>query len=162
MSETNPTLAILSEGWKTYQDLLSEALARLTAEQLALRAAPNLRSIDDIARHLIAVRARWFHNFLDEGSAEFAAYGTWDAPGSPARSANELVSGLAATWEGMHDAVARFAPADLEESITKVRRGETVTLTRGWVVWHVLEHDLHHGGEISFSLGMHGLQAPDI
>jgi hypothetical protein len=26
----------------------------------------------------------------------------------------------------------------------------------------VIEHDLHHGGEIGYSLGMHGLQAPDI
>ncbi len=28
---------------------------------------------------------------------------------------------------------------------------------RGWVVWHTLEHDLHHGGEISQILGSHGL-----
>jgi uncharacterized damage-inducible protein DinB len=27
------------------------------------------------------------------------------------------------------------------------------------VVWHVLEHDLHHGGEISLTLGMHGIDA---
>jgi len=27
------------------------------------------------------------------------------------------------------------------------------------VVWHVLEHDLHHGGEISLMLGLHRLQA---
>jgi uncharacterized damage-inducible protein DinB len=35
-------------------------------------------------------------------------------------------------------------------------------LVRGWIVWHVIEHDLHHGGEVSFTLGMHGLAAPDI
>jgi uncharacterized damage-inducible protein DinB len=36
------------------------------------------------------------------------------------------------------------------------------TYTRGWVIWHVIEHDIHHGGEIAYSLGMHGLTAPDI
>ena len=32
-------------------------------------------------------------------------------------------------------------------------------LSRAAVVWHVLEHDLHHGGEISLIFGVHGLQA---
>ena len=31
--------------------------------------------------------------------------------------------------------------------------------SRAWMVWHVLEHDLHHGGEISLTLGMHGIDA---
>ena len=30
------------------------------------------------------------------------------------------------------------------------------------IIWHVLEYDLHHGGELSLSLGMHGLAAPDL
>jgi hypothetical protein len=30
------------------------------------------------------------------------------------------------------------------------------------IIWHVIEHDRHHGGELSFSLGMHGLAALDI
>jgi len=31
--------------------------------------------------------------------------------------------------------------------------------SRSCVVWHVLEHALHHGGEISLALGLHGQQA---
>jgi uncharacterized damage-inducible protein DinB len=34
--------------------------------------------------------------------------------------------------------------------------------TRGWVLWHILEHDLHHGGEISLTLGAHGLPGIEI
>ncbi|HEX4716084.1 MAG TPA: DinB family protein [Ktedonobacteraceae bacterium] len=30
-------------------------------------------------------------------------------------------------------------------------------MTRQWIIWHVIEHDLHHGGEISLILGTHGL-----
>ncbi|HXZ03285.1 MAG TPA: hypothetical protein VEH81_00550 [Ktedonobacteraceae bacterium] len=36
------------------------------------------------------------------------------------------------------------------------------TFTRGLIVWYVIEHDLHHAGEIAYSLGMHGMKAPDI
>jgi uncharacterized damage-inducible protein DinB len=34
--------------------------------------------------------------------------------------------------------------------------------TRGWIIWHVVEHDLHHGGELSLTLGMHGVPALDL
>jgi hypothetical protein len=40
--------------------------------------------------------------------------------------------------------------------------GSSRTHHRGWVVWHVLEHDLHHGGEISQILGTNGLAGLDL
>jgi uncharacterized damage-inducible protein DinB len=162
MSETNVTLAIITAGWQAYQDRLSSALAPLSPEQLALRAAPQLRSIDELALHIIAVRAGWFHYPLGEGDDAFGAYHEWDRPEAPTRTAAELVEGLAATWQVMQSALARFTPADLTQTLTGVRKGHTYAHQRGWVIWHVLEHDLHHGGEIGFSLGMHGLTAPDI
>jgi uncharacterized damage-inducible protein DinB len=30
------------------------------------------------------------------------------------------------------------------------------------VIWHLMEHDLHHGGEISQVLGSHGIPALDL
>ena len=94
MSETSETLAFFTQGWQNYQDQLSIALARLSPEQLALRAAPDLRSIDELARHVIAVRAGWFHYNLEEGDEDFGAFNEWYGPGSLPRSADELVSGL--------------------------------------------------------------------
>ncbi len=35
-------------------------------------------------------------------------------------------------------------------------------VSRSWIIYHVLEHDLHHGGEVSLTLGIHGLAAIDI
>ena len=162
MSDTNVTLAIMTEGWQTYQSKLSKALAPLSDEQLALRAAPNLRSIDELARHIIAVRAGWYHDVLREGDDAFGALSHWDEPGNPTRSASELVNGLAVTWQVMQEALARYRPADLQVVFEEEWEGQKYTHRRGWVVWHVIEHDLHHGGEIGYSLGMHSLQAPDI
>jgi len=34
--------------------------------------------------------------------------------------------------------------------------------TREWIVWHVLEHEIHHGGELSLALGGYGLQGIDM
>jgi uncharacterized damage-inducible protein DinB len=162
MSDAPVTLLIRTEDWHAYQTLLIEALAPLTPEQLALRAAPQLRSIEELARHIIGVRAGWFHNILGEGDDAFGAYHDWDQPTAPSRTADKLVHGLTDTWQVMQAALARYSPDAFEQVLTGERKGHTFAHRRGWVVWHVLEHDLHHGGEISFSLGMHGLAAPDL
>lgn len=162
MNETSETLAFFTQGWQNYQNQLSIALARLSPEQLALRAAPNLRSIDELARHIIGVRVGWFHYDLEEGDEDFAAFGKWGEPGSPPRSADELVSGLAKTWQVIQEVLGRYTVADLQSTVQDEWEGQIYTYTRGWVIWHVIEHDIHHGGEIAYSLGMHGLTAPDI
>ena len=162
MATQDPMLTGIYQGWERYNGLLAGALAPLSDEQLDLRAAPNLRSIYDLATHLIAVRARWFHLALGEGDDEIAAIGAWDRAGAAQRTARELVAGLETTWRLMTEAIARWTPEQLGETITEEDDGETETFTRPEVVWHLIEHDLHHGGEIGYSLGMHGLAAPDI
>jgi uncharacterized damage-inducible protein DinB len=162
MSETSETLAFFSQGWQNYQQQLSIALARLSPEQLALRAAPDLRSIDELARHIIAVRAGWFHFQLEEGGEDLIAFLTWAEPESLPRSAEELVSGLEHTWQVIREVLGRYTLADLQSTVQDEWEGKIYILTRGWVIWHVMEHDIHHGGEIAYSLGMHGLTAPDI
>ena len=150
------------ENWKVYQDLLTKALAPLSPEQLALRVAPHLRSIGGIATHMVAVRARWFHRVMGEGGDDIAAIGEWDRSNMPLRTASELVSGFETTWQLMQDCFGRWTQADLEHIYQGEWQGEPYKFTRQWVVWHVLEHDLHHGGEFSLSLGIHGLPAPDL
>ncbi|HEY1388277.1 MAG TPA: DinB family protein [Ktedonobacterales bacterium] len=165
MSDSATTLLTMFAGeWQEYQHAVSDALAPLTPEQLALRAAPDLRSIGELACHIIGTRAGWFCWVLDAGDEEFKAYEQWHkpTPGSAPKTASELVDGLAATWQVMQQTMASYTLADLREEITRERGGRTRVFTRGWVIWHVMEHDLHHGGEISLTLGMHGLHAPDI
>ncbi len=162
MAETNPTLSTFYESWKLYQDHLKEAIAPLTAEQLARRAAPNLRSVGLIAAHIIAARVYWFNAFLAEGSDEIAPPRHWDEHEALARDAAQLVRGLDLSWQLVADSLARWSPADMQKTFGRSWRGQHYELSRSWVVWHVLEHDLHHGGEISLTLGMHGLPAPDV
>jgi uncharacterized damage-inducible protein DinB len=73
-----------------------------------------------------------------------------------------LVSGLQTTWGYIRDAVTRWPPDHMAAPFTRTRNDQTYTYTRQWVIWHLIEHDLHHGGEISLTLGMHGLAAPDL
>jgi uncharacterized damage-inducible protein DinB len=164
MTEPPFVLAPLYKGWDGYQRHLAKALVPLSPEQLALHATQDLRSIGMLATHLVAVRARWLYYVLNEGGEQLIPIGQWDRSDQPARSAAELVGGLETTWNVIDDALHRWTLADLEETVRDVDEdsGEEEIFTRQWVIWHLLEHDLHHGGELSFSLGMHGLAAIDL
>lgn len=162
MSEQNINLSHFYKGWDAYQTLITQALAPLTPDQLALRAAPHLRSIGLIATHMIGARVRWFAGLMGEGDEEFASMRNWDSEGQPVRDAAELVQGLEKSWQVMQNALARWTPADLDYVFHEVYQGEEYHLSRQWVIWHLIEHDLHHGGELSLTMGMHGLLAPDL
>jgi uncharacterized damage-inducible protein DinB len=144
------------------------AIASLTPEQLHLRAALQLRSLGEQVAHIIAVRARWLHLDLHEGGTELEVLMTWDgwsAQGAgqmpPPHSAAELVTGLQTTWQVIEEALRRWTTADLEEIFPPSFPDEE-SFTRQYVIWHLIEHDLHHGGELSFMLGMHWLTAIPI
>jgi len=162
MAQDRATLAEIYQGWENYQAHLVDALTPLNVDQLSLRLAANLRTIGQLAAHIVGARARWLKNFLGEGGDDLLTLTTYGSPNDAAHSAAELIAGLHATWAVMRAALDRWTADDLAQAFTRTRGGETVALSRRWVVWHLIEHDLHHGGELFFVLGTHGLPTPDI
>jgi uncharacterized damage-inducible protein DinB len=164
VTEQQLSLAPFYAGWDVYQQHLVAAIAPLTPEQLALYSSPHTWSVGMTATHIIAVRVGWFHMWMGAGKAELAALGAWDEEGQPVRSAVELVTGLDMTWQMIQDALANFTPADLAHTFQSPYPGgeNRPRHSRQWIIWHVLEHDIHHGGELSAILGAHGLVAVDL
>jgi uncharacterized damage-inducible protein DinB len=168
-----PALRPFYEGWAKHQALVIDALVNLTPEQLALRTAPHQWAIWQLAGHVAGTRSYWFHDVLGEGDAatrdlfrvdrttvadvSLADAGWEDVEDQP-RSAEELVDALRRTWAVVDDCLQRWTAEDLYGTVVRPTR----THHRGWVVWHVMEHDIHHGGEISQILGSNGLSGPDL
>ena len=140
-------------GWEDYQRLLVGAVAPLTDAQLQRTIASELRSIGMLATHIVRTRAAWLHSVLGEGGPEVAAIAAWDDNAGEAPSAAELVRGLEVTFAAWKECLQRWTPRDLDE----VFHDGPDEVARGWIIWHVIEHDLHHGGELSYSLGALGL-----
>jgi uncharacterized damage-inducible protein DinB len=173
MSQTSQTedqrsLSLFYKGWDAYQQHLVAAIAPLTAEQLALRSSPENWSVGMIVTHIVAARVWWFHEKMGEGIADLASLVLWDNEiceegVDPLHSAAELVDGLERSWQMIQDSLARWTPADIEQviAIRSWTGEERPGRTRQWIIWHVLEHDIHHGGELSSILGAHGLAAVD-
>jgi uncharacterized damage-inducible protein DinB len=157
MPASDPTLATFYREWEQYHTHLRTALAPLTDDQLALRAAPALRTIGALVEHMVEGRVIWLADFTGEASPTSTELRAWlDAPEAP-RDAATLRTRLDASWQVVAESLARWDDAAMLKTYPIDWRGDHYDLTRGWVVWHVLEHDLHHGGEVSLTLGMHGL-----
>jgi uncharacterized damage-inducible protein DinB len=166
------------EGWAGHQRMLLEAIRPLTAEQLSSRTAPFQWAVWQLAAHMAGSRAYWFHDVLGEGDAAvremFRVDSTtvpdlpledagWEDDERHPRTACELVEAFDLTWTMIADGLGRWTEEDLGMELSRIRRsGEVETFTRAWVVWHLIEHDLHHGGEISQILGTNGIPAPEL
>ena len=166
-------LSAFFEGWAKHQALVIGALRDLTPDQLLLRDAPQQWAVWQLAAHVAGSRAYWFYDILGEGDTTVREMfgverptvpgvaiddGLWEDDEAHPRTADELVDGLQRTWRVMDGCLRRWTAEDLE---LRFERGGR-THHRGWVVWHVLEHDIHHGGEISQILGSHGLPGLDM
>jgi uncharacterized damage-inducible protein DinB len=175
---TIAALRPVSEGWAKHQALVIDTLRGLTPGQLDLRTAPHQWAIWQLAAHVAGSRAYWFHDVLGEGDPAtrdlFRVDRTtvpnlslddagWEDDEDHPRNAEELVDGLQRTWTMVHDCLRRWTAEDLDASIQRPASTTRPSRThqRGWVMWHVLEHDLHHGGEISQILGSNGLTGLD-
>jgi uncharacterized damage-inducible protein DinB len=103
---------------------------------------------------------------MGEGSPEFGRMTKWDEDEALAtRPAAEIVRGLEESWAVIKSGLDRWSPADLLEEFIRPEpneAGQRPRRSRQFIVWHLVEHDLHHGGEISFSLGMHGVPGVDL
>jgi len=84
----------------------------------------------------------------------------WDNADAPARSSAELLSGIEQTWQLLTTCLARWTADDMRD--TFFINWRDLDEPRGWVVWHMLEHEIHHGGELSFTLGCNGLPGVDV
>lgn len=161
--QTQSTLEVIYESWRGYHEKLRDCIAPLTPEQLMLQPAPHMWPLGQLAQHIISVRAGWFSGTLQEYDKAMDAYMYWGQRDSPARSGEELARGLDDTWAFIEARLQRWTPADCAQTFPdEGSDGQVYDVSRSWVIYHVMEHDLHHGGEISLILGMNRLRTPDL
>ena len=158
------TQARIYESWQNYQAALQRAIAPLTGEQMRLRLVPGMRSVGETAEHIVYARALWLHRIL--AAAELAPLLTWDTPNHPTdpartRTAAEVLYGLDQTWRIINSCLDRRLAAGRHDTFPD-DTGSAEEVTRLRTIWGLLEHDLHHGGELSFQLGAHGLAAVEL
>lgn len=184
MTSTAPSLMQVFEGWDGHQTALLRAIEPLTPDQLASRPAPHLRSPGEIASHIAVGRLDWFHRMGAPGSAELARQiAPWEDErantedpaelrrwmtavrehmGTLATSPAELLAWMKATGQMIETTLTTWTVADLRQTYRHAYQGKIFVVSRQWTLWRVMSHDLHHGGELAFALGLQGIAIPDL
>jgi uncharacterized damage-inducible protein DinB len=161
MSENHLSLEQLYRGWDEDQRLLVRALTPLSEEQLERRAASHLRSVRELTTHITETRAIWLGMVMGLEQERLQPF-LKRSSRAPARTVTELVADLESTWQVIEDALRSWTLADLETVFEGTWDGEDYRLTRQWVLWHLVEHDLFHMGELFLTLGVARIETPDL
>jgi uncharacterized damage-inducible protein DinB len=153
--------------WNQYARRLVEVVAPMTPEQLAIRPAPDRWPIWATVAHVASVRVYWLCGVLGEPGAEQTPFPDPIAPGweddeDAAREAPELVVALESTWAIVDRCLDTWTPRGLLDSFQREIDGRVLVHTRASVLQRLFSHDAYHCGELSQTLGVHGLPQIDL
>jgi uncharacterized damage-inducible protein DinB len=146
--------------WDAVRQGLLQALDQLTNEQLQFTPRPELRTIGAVACHIASAENGWFGHCVWRETAE------WPADFSEAEYAS--VAAINDLLGRVHDRTKAYLAAIPADAPSPAGVDQAIVLPWGpqvplrWVVWHVLEHEIHHRGEIYLMLGLLGMEAPDV
>ena len=184
MTTAETSLMSIFEGWDSHQLALVRAITPLTTEQLAWRPAPHLRSVGEIISHIALGRLYWFHNMGAPGSAALARQiAPWEGEKANTEDLSEirrwfdaidqqevaivdnpteLLKWMEASWQVIETTLTTWTVADLAQTYRHLYQGKMYAVSRQWVIWRIMSHDLHHGGELAILLGLQGIGIPDL
>ena len=148
--------------WQDFQGRLVEVARRLDDEHLKLRSSAEMWDVGTLFAHIIAARAWWWNSWMGEGSDVLRGMERWDDFEELHSRVSELARGLEVTWSVIQETAGRWTQEDLAVEFRHPRVTDRPPRSRRWIISHILEHDLFHGGELSQVLGMHGVPGIDL
>jgi uncharacterized damage-inducible protein DinB len=162
------TIRPFYDKWPQYNHRLREVIGAMSPEQLAIRPSPDLWPIWATVGHTAGVRVYWLCDILGEPGAEttpFANAGNdsgWEDDLDRPRSAEELVDALDSTFRIVEGCLDRWTPDMLADVFDRDFNGNHQQHTRGSILQRLFSHDAYHCGELSQTLGIHGLPQIDL
>jgi len=153
------SLMDIFSGWDGYQTSLAHTIAELSVEQLKFRSAPDLRSVGEIAEHIASGRVDWFRRMGAPGADML--YRRMRGKENTDDTAT-LVQRLNESWEMVESNLKAWTVEDLSWTYHQPYLGKTYVVSRQWVIWRIMAHDIHHGGQISAMLMPLGVEMPEL
>ncbi|HEX7197105.1 MAG TPA: DinB family protein [Candidatus Limnocylindria bacterium] len=162
-----PTIRPAYEMWPQYNRRLREVIGAMTDEQLAIRPSEALWPIWAIVGHTAGARVYWLCDVVGEPGAETTPFALgseigWEDDLDHPRGADELVQALDSTFRVIDSCVDRWTPDMLGDVIRREYAGSTQVHTRSSILQRLLTHEAYHCGELSQTLGIHGLPQIDL
>lgn len=141
--------------WKQIRAGLIETIDKFDQSMLEYTPFDGSYSAARIMLHIADAEEGWFRYVVDK------KYDQW--PSHYTVENYPTLSEIKGVLEHVHNETDAFldslGESDLER-IIQTPWDESIPL--GWIIWHVLEHEVHHRGELSLILGMLGVEGLDV
>lgn len=160
-------IRLFYDRWPQYNRRLTDVVAGLTDEALAIRPAPDLMPIWATVGHTAAGRVYWLCGVLGEPGAAETPFPDpngegWEDDLDHPRTAAELVHALDTTWAIVDRLLDTWTPTMLDETFERYYGEQRQVHSRASVLQRLLTHEAWHCGELSQTLGIHGLPQIDL
>jgi uncharacterized damage-inducible protein DinB len=161
------SIRLFYDRWPQYNRRLSEVVGAMTEEQLAITPSPERMPIWATVGHTAGVRVYWLCAVLGEPGADATPFDPtsdvgWEDDLDHPRNASELVMALDATWAIIDRLLDRWTPEMLGEEVERFYGDQRQIHSRASILQRLLTHEAYHCGELSQTLGIHGLPQIDL
>ena len=162
------SIRLFYDRWPQYDRRLTDVVRSMSDEHLAIRPAPTGWPIWATVAHTAGGRVYWLCGVLGEPGAEATPFTDplsgvgWEDDLDHPRSAAELVMALDSTWGIVDRLLDRWTPEMLEETVERFYGDERQVHSRASILQRLLTHEAYHCGELSQTLGIHGLPQIDL
>jgi uncharacterized damage-inducible protein DinB len=156
--------------WEAFNRHIVDVVRAMTDEQLTVKPAPQLWPIWATVGHTAGTRVYWLCAVLGEPGAETTPFWGpdglqeegWEDDLEHPRHAAELTVALETTWAVVAGVLDRWTADMLGETVIREYAGIRRPHTRQSILLRMLSHDAYHAGELSQTLGIHGLPQIDL
>jgi uncharacterized damage-inducible protein DinB len=155
------------EMWPQYNRRLRDVIGAMSDKHLAVRPAADRWPIWAIVGHTAGARTYWLCDVVGEPGIEATPFEPgaqegWEDDLDHPRGADELVRALDSTFQIIEGCLDRWTPDMLGDVIRREYAGRTQVHTRSSILQRLLTHEAYHCGELSQTLGIHGLPQIDL
>jgi len=153
--------------WPQYNRRLTEVVGAMSDAQLAIRPSPDGSPIWATVGHTAGARVYWLCGVVGEPGAEATPFPDplngegWEDDLDHPRGAAELVMALDTTWAIIDRLLDRWTPEMLDEMVERFYGDQRQVHSRASILQRLLTHEAYHCGELSQTLGIHGLPQID-
>ncbi len=143
--------------WSAVRQGLEELLGRFSDDELDFVPQAGLWSVQETALHIANAEDGWFRYIVQRQITDW--------PPVPNLAEYPTVASikqyLTETHSSTETIYAGATPDDLNRLID-LPWSETAKMSLADIIWHILEHEIHHRGELSLMLGLLGKEGPDV
>ncbi len=141
--------------WSLVRKGLISVIAKFQEPDLSYQPFPESWTVGQIMVHIANAEEGWFRYVVTReieewpGEIKFEKYPTQE----------KILAILASVHAKTEGYLRSLSEEDLSAGIN-TPWGESIPLQ--WIIWHVIEHEIHHRGELSLILGILGKEGLDV